>query len=42
MIEQLIREKIKSFFKESPCIKEEDNDLTFKSGRLIFSIEVLS
>lgn len=41
MIKQLIREKIKSFFKAA-CIKEGDDDLTFKNGNLIFSIEILS
>jgi hypothetical protein len=42
LIKQLIREEIKSFFKEYPCIKEEESNLTFKNGSLIFSIEILS
>ncbi len=42
MIEQLIREKIKNFFKEYSCIEESENHLIFKVGDSILSIEVLS
>lgn len=42
MIEQLIREKIKNFFKEYSCIEERENYLTFKIGDSILSIEILS
>lgn len=42
MIEQLIREKIKNFFKEYSCIEERENHLTFKIGDSILSIEILS
>ncbi|MBS7657954.1 MAG: hypothetical protein QW476_00810 [Candidatus Bathyarchaeia archaeon] len=42
MIEQLIREKIKNFFKEYSCVEEEENHLIFKFGDSILSIEILS
>jgi len=42
LIEQLIREKIKNFFKEYSCIEERENYLTFKIGDSILSIEILS
>ncbi|MBS7656122.1 hypothetical protein KEJ50_06465 [Candidatus Bathyarchaeota archaeon] len=42
MIKQLIQEKIKNLFREAYCIKEGDDDLTFKRENIIFSIEILS